>query len=131
MRLRFGAILCGVGVLAVCLACGGGGAATQAQEKKADDKKAAPKVPAFKADVAFIMNTGCVGCHNAQKKKGGVDVSSYDALMRHVKAGDPAASRLYKSLTGKGAKLMPPKSGLPDRDVEIVRAWIAAGAKND
>ncbi len=41
-------------------------------------------------------------CHSGVKRKAGLDATSYDSLMKFVKAGDPANSKLYKSLTGKG-----------------------------
>jgi len=91
----------------------------------------ADKVPSFKADVMPILTNSCINCHNDKKKKGGVDISSYEAVMKSVKASDADKSRLVKSVLGKGAKLMPPKKGLGEDQVAIIKAWIAAGAKND
>ncbi|VTT97185.1 repeat-containing protein : Uncharacterized protein OS=Fimbriimonas ginsengisoli Gsoil 348 GN=OP10G_1541 PE=4 SV=1: PSCyt1 [Gemmataceae bacterium] len=91
----------------------------------------ADKVPTFKADVMPILTASCVNCHNDKKAKAKVDVSSYDAVMKIVKANDADKSRLVQSATGKGAKIMPPKKGLPGDQVAVLKAWIAAGAKND
>ena len=50
--------------------------------------------------------------------------------MRTVKSGDPNNSKLYKSLLGgKGVKAMPPKKRLPADQIDIVKDWIAGGAK--
>lgn len=91
----------------------------------------ADKVPTFKADVLPILTASCVNCHNDKKAKAKIDVSSYDAVMKIVKANDADKSRLVQSVTGKGAKIMPPKKGLPADQVATLKAWIAGGAKND
>jgi hypothetical protein len=90
-----------------------------------------PAVPSFKNDVMPILSDSCGNCHMNGKKKGRVDLSTYELVMKSVKSGDPDKSRLVKSVLGKGAKLMPPKKGLPEAQVATLKAWIAAGAKND
>ena len=97
----------------------------------ADEPKKADKVPTFKADVAPLLNNMCANCHSGIRKKAGLDVASYDSIMRIVKAGDPDKSRLVKSVSGTGAKLMPPKTGLTKAEIEVLKGWIAAGAKNN
>lgn len=92
---------------------------------------AADKAPTFKADVMPILTASCVNCHNDKKAKAKIDVSSYSAVMKIVKANDADKSRLVQSVVGKGAKLMPPKKGLPADEVAVLKAWIAAGAKDD
>lgn len=100
-------------------------------DSKAEEKKLAPKTPSYSKDVAPLLKDACASCHSGVKRKAGLDVNSYDSLMKFVKAGDPANSKLHKSLTGKGAKLMPPKNPLAGDQVELVKAWIANGAKKD
>jgi uncharacterized membrane protein len=108
----------------------GVGASPVDEPKKTDDKKE-EMTPTFKNDVQPLLNNACMNCHSGKRKKGGVDLSSYDAVIKSVKANEPDKSRLIKSVTGQGAKLMPPKTGLGDDQVKVLKAWIAAGAKND
>jgi hypothetical protein len=72
-----------------------------------------------------------MNCHNARKAKGRVDLSSYAGVSKSLKAGSPDTSRIVKSLHGKGAKQMPPKSMLDAKDIDTIKDWIKAGAKND
>jgi hypothetical protein len=101
------------------------------EPKKAEDTKNEKKTPAFKNDVMPILTNSCTNCHGAKKKRGGIDLSSYELVMKSVKAGEPDKSRLVNSVTGQGAKLMPPKVGLAEDKVKILKDWITAGAKND
>jgi mono/diheme cytochrome c family protein len=105
--------------------------ASSSTDSKAQEKKTAEKAPSYSKAVAPLLKDACASCHSGAKRKAGLDVTSYDSLMKFVKAGDPANSKLHKSLTGKGGKLMPPKNPLADDQVELVKAWIANGAKKD
>jgi len=131
MRLRLGVVVLVCGVLAVCWAAGGGVAsATPApgeEPTRADEKK----TPSFKTDVMPILSNACANCHGGKKKKGRVDTSSYAGVLKTVKVNEPDKSQLVKAVTGQGAKLMPPKVGLSDAQVKIIKDWIAAGAKDD
>jgi uncharacterized membrane protein len=129
MRLRVWIVLivgCSIGVCGVANVRVADAAAAE-EPKKADEKKA----PSFKTDVMPILSDACANCHAGRKKKAGVDLSSYDAVLKSVKVNEPDKSRLVKSVTGQGAKLMPPKRGLSDAQVKLIKEWIAAGAKND
>jgi uncharacterized membrane protein len=115
---------------------GGGGSFAEPRRATAEEPRVAAtladeKAPTFKTDVMPILKNSCVGCHNSKKAKGRVDLSTYDSVMKSVKASDADKSRLVKSVTGQGAKLMPPKNALPAEQVAILKKWIAAGAKND
>jgi hypothetical protein len=110
----------------ICAAASGG------RSRAADEPKPAPaKAPSYKTDVAPLLSAACANCHSGKKKKAGLDVESFDSVAKFVKAGEPDKSKLHNSLLGKGAKLMPPKNPLEEKEVAIIRAWIAAGAKKD
>lgn len=130
MRLRFvfGAFAL-VAVTSV-LATSFSGSAT-ADDKKADEKKDEKKAPTFKTDVAPLFKDACSACHSGAKQKARLDVTSYDSVMKKVKAGEPDKSTIHNCLTGKGAKLMPPKKPLSDDQIALVKAWITAGAKKE
>ena len=82
----------------------------------------------------FLMEK-CGNCHSADKKRGGLIVTNYQKLMEGgssgavVKAGDPDKSSLYTTTAHKSEPFMPPMSPkVADDKIELVRAWIAAGA---
>jgi hypothetical protein len=91
----------------------------------------ADKAPSYKTDVAPLLKDACSSCHSGVKQKAKLDVTSYDSLMKFVKAGEPDKSKLHMALQGKGAKLMPPKNPLADDQIAVIKNWIAAGAKKD
>jgi hypothetical protein len=117
-------------VVAVLGVAVGGIRTAPADEPKKPEEPTA-KAVSYKTDVAPLLKNACADCHSGAKRKAGLDVTSYDSLMKFVKAGAPEQSKLHKAMLGKGAKLMPPKNPLPKDDVEVIRAWIAAGAKKD
>jgi mono/diheme cytochrome c family protein len=127
MRMRLGIAAIVAAFLSVCWATTGT-APVMADEPKKDDEK---KVPTFKNDVAPLLTSACGNCHTGARKKGGVDLTSYDTIMKTVKANDPDKSKLVMAVSGKGAKLMPPKKGLSDAQIDTLKAWINAGAKNE
>jgi uncharacterized membrane protein len=138
--MRFGVVLFVAGIIALCCSMESSTAGMtsldepkkteEKKDEKKDDKKD-EKAPSFKNDVMPILTNSCGNCHAGKKKRGGVDLSTYETVMKSVKASEPDKSRLIKSVIGQGAKLMPPKTGLGEDDVKVLKAWIMAGAKND
>ncbi|MER2491585.1 c-type cytochrome domain-containing protein [Catenovulum sediminis] len=83
-----------------------------------------------------ILMQRCSGCHNAQKSKGKLDLSSYPSTIKHaVKAHDLANSELYQRITldKHDKKFMPAegKTPLTDAQVNLIGWWIEQGALND
>src|SRR3954447_9523865 len=108
-------------VYALCL-CGSPSAAAQDKVTYAD-----PVLP--------ILRDKCLGCHNAEKARSGLDLSSYGKLMEGgssgevVKPGDADGSRLYLLASHKGEPKMPPQGGaLAAEQVATLKKWIDAGA---
>jgi mono/diheme cytochrome c family protein len=86
----------------------------------------------YAKDIKPILEDRCFSCHNPNKKKAGIDLQgSFASMLKSVKPGSPEESRLYKSMIGKGAKQMPPKKRISDDEINLVKAWISAGAKNN
>ena len=87
----------------------------------------------FKKDVAPIFRNVCVGCHNAQRSSGDVDLSTYAKLMDHIEAGDPDSSHALMLVTGKAEPAMPRggQSTFTKQWVAIWTNWIRQGAKFD
>lgn len=99
-------------------------------------KRAAPPKAIPFAKLEPTVKAKCVGCHQGEKPAGGVNLSSYDALMKSkykgkpvVVAKKPALSVLSMAVHGKGVPKMPPGGSLPGAEVKAVDAWIAGGAK--
>jgi hypothetical protein len=95
---------------------------------------AAQKI-SYQEHVRPIFNSSCLSCHNPDKSKGGLDLTTYAATMKGgssgkiVEAGDPDASLVYQLVTHREEPHMPLKaSKLPDVQLEMVRKWIADGA---
>jgi hypothetical protein len=82
-----------------------------------------------------ILREKCFGCHNPDKARGGLTLTSYAKVMEGggsgaaVESGDPEASRLYLLVAHRQQPHMPPKADkLPADSLEVFRAWIAGGA---
>jgi hypothetical protein len=98
----------------------------------------APKAPAkitYDDHVLPILKEKCIGCHNQDKKRGGVVLNNFTKVMEGgssgviVKPGDPDNSPLFQSMAHKREPFMPPKSpALPDATLATIRQWIADGA---
>lgn len=90
--------------------------------------------PNFEEQVKPILRANCAGCHNPGTARGGLDLSSFGALMRGgssgdaVVAGDPDASTLLQLLSHQREPHMPPNAPRrPDAELDVVRGWIAGG----
>jgi WD40 repeat protein len=96
-----------------------------------------PAVPDFARDIAPVLKTYCVGCHNPRDKEGKLDLETWEALQRGgehgpvVVAGKPNESRMYTLLTGKVKPVMPPEGNeAPNgKQINLIFEWIYHGAK--
>lgn len=98
---------------------------------------AAPAAPSGKyVAVQAVFTANCIRCHSGPRPKAGIDLSSYDGVMKGsmegpiVAAGDPANSKIIRALHGQGARPMPPRGSLGASDITTIEDWIKAGAKN-
>lgn len=104
-----------------------------AQEKKSG------KV-SFIKDIAPILKENCYACHDATKKKGKLDMTTWKTFRTGgrnddpIISGNPKASYIIYVLTAKDAARMPPKEvggPLPKEKIDLIAAWIKQGAKLD
>ena len=94
----------------------------------------AGEVGLFSNAVAPLLRQHCVACHNADKKRGGLDLTTREGLLTGgdsglvVKPGAAADSRLLWLVAGPEAKM--PKQGpkLTAEEVAVLRQWIDDGA---
>jgi hypothetical protein len=86
----------------------------------------------FKRDVAPIIASRCLGCHNANRQAGEFDASSYALFVEQIMPGKPSQSHLLDLVTGKAQPRMPRgNAGFDAESVAIWTAWIEQGAKFD
>jgi hypothetical protein len=96
---------------------------------------AADAPPTFDEHVLPILREKCCSCHNADKKKGGLDLTSHGQALAGgssgevIAAGDPDGSYLWQLVSHASEPKMPPESDkLPDAMLDVIKRWIAAGA---
>jgi hypothetical protein len=88
--------------------------------------------------VAPLLNSKCSGCHNEDKRRGGLSFASYPALRKGgesgeaVRPGDPSGSELYRRITlprsAEGYMPKNHKSPPSTAEIEVLRWWIEIGA---
>src|SRR5262249_36808750 len=108
--------------------------AADAPKSKAKDDKTKPRVT-YDDHVLPILKDKCVGCHNNDKKRGGLVLDNYTKLMQggssgaSVKADDPDGSLLDALMAHTKEPAMPPRQPkLAKESLDTVYKWIAAGA---
>jgi WD40 repeat protein len=81
-----------------------------------------------------MLENKCFSCHNPDKKKGGLELTSYSGLMNGgsggavVDAGNPSGSRLWTCSTKKEEPFMPPEGApLDAKDLAMLSKWIEGG----
>jgi len=92
----------------------------------------------FYRDVRPILQRNCQGCHQPNLKSSSLDLTSFEAVAAGgkrgipFKAGAPAESLIVKYMTGEMKPQMPiGQAPLAAEQIELVRNWISAGAKDD
>ena len=93
--------------------------------------------PDFIHEVAPILKKHCAECHTESKKKGGLSMNDENSFREGSENGPilhpthPEKSLLLEVISTDDEDLrMPPKGkGLDDKQVEIIRQWVMAGAK--
>lgn len=94
----------------------------------------------FHKQVKPVLEANCIACHKPGKAEGDLDMTSLESMLKGsssgdvLKPGDPGESFLFETMTmaADEDELMPPakKGGpLPSEITEVVKEWIAEGAK--
>ncbi len=88
--------------------------------------------PDFDTQVARILTSRCLECHSGADPKGKLDLSRAKSAISGgesgaaIVRGRPDESYMWQRIS---ADEMPPKHPLPAGERDVLRAWIAAGAK--
>ena len=94
----------------------------------------------FREDVAPILVKQCLTCHGEHKFKGEYQLHNFETLMQPGETGEaaivpgkPDDSYLLQLLTDSdvGSRMPKDADALAVADIDVVRRWIAAGAKFD
>ena len=84
----------------------------------------------YSRDIAPILSSKCLQCHDAKSQMGGLDLTANVALLR-VAGTKSEDSSLYRHLTGQAQPQMPMGGRLTDQQIALFREWIDSGAKLD
>lgn len=96
-------------------------------------------LPVYQAVVAPILEKKCLSCHNPHKKKGGLDMSTWQMLLEGGKSGkqmfhptapDSGELLVRMLLPGEVDEHMPPtgKPQLNPAELGLINSWIRHGA---
>ncbi len=94
--------------------------------------------PSFTNDIKPILQKNCQGCHQPSSLASGLDLTSFEAMQKGGKrgpayvTGKPDESLTIRYVTGAMQPKMPlGQAALSTTDVDLLRAWILDGAKDD
>lgn len=89
----------------------------------------------FVNQVMPIISSNCTmsGCHDNITQADGVNLTSYSHIIRYVRTGDAANSKLYKVILKTNGDRMPPPPMPPltTGQKALIQKWINQGAKNN
>ncbi|MBY0459929.1 MAG: hypothetical protein K2V38_21645, partial [Gemmataceae bacterium] len=100
----------------------------------------AQKPVSFINDVAPVLKENCFACHDAKKKSGKYDMTTYEKIMaggvggEPIVAGKPESSEFHALLVTDEQRRMPPRDkgeAVPKDKAAVVAKWIKEGAKLD
>ncbi|MEZ6057120.1 MAG: DUF1553 domain-containing protein [Planctomycetaceae bacterium] len=128
-------ISCSAVCLLLCMAWGHWSSVT-----RADDVAPATGGVSYHKEVRPLFQAHCQGCHQPSKKGGDYDMTSFASLLKGgesgaaaIVPGKPDSSYLFEQIAiVDGQAAMPKgKPALHEKEIAIIRKWIAEGAKDD
>ena len=93
--------------------------------------------PEFNSQIAPLLTKYCVACHNADDAEGGLNLETFQAMMKGGKGGAvllpgrAELSRLIRVIEGEATPKMPPEGNeAPNaEEVAALKSWVNAGAR--
>jgi WD40 repeat protein len=88
-------------------------------------------------EAMVLLKANCFSCHNPEKEKGGLDLTTRAGLLRGsdegkaIIPGKAPASRLIQVIQTGSDPHMPPKGQLTPRAISMLENWVNAGAPWD
>src|SRR5262245_14647990 len=87
----------------------------------------------FEKDVLPILKDHCFKCHGEGKVRGGLRLTSREAILEGGEQGpavslkSPESSRLLQAINHRDGLEMPPKGKLAPKQIEMLTRWVKAG----
>jgi hypothetical protein len=98
------------------------------------DGEIQPPMTAFDRDVQPILRKRCASCHNAERPRGELDLTSYAGVMaggaggKAVMPRNPEESPVYTLPAHLEEPNMPPNAPMiPRRELDVLQRWIEGG----
>src|SRR5204863_2904686 len=95
--------------------------------------RAADKIT-YQDNILPLVEANCSKCHNSDKKKADLDLTSYQGALKGSGSGvvlvsvNPDGSKLWKAVTHAEEPNMPPnRPKLADKDLDLIKKWITGG----
>jgi mono/diheme cytochrome c family protein/DNA-binding beta-propeller fold protein YncE len=110
------------------------------EETKEQPAAAGEAAVSYRTDIQPIFRRRCQGCHQPAADKGKYVMTNFERLVRGGESEDPAIvpgkpdeSYLVQQITPEDGKAQMPKEKPPldAPSIDLIRRWIAQGAKND
>jgi WD40 repeat protein len=98
------------------------------------------KPVSFITDVAPVLKENCLACHDAKKKAGKYDMTTYEKIMaggangEPITPGKPDKSEFHDLIVTADQRRMPPRDkgeAVPKDKAAVIAEWIKQGAKLD
>ena len=89
----------------------------------------------FESKIVPILEANCLECHNSNVSKGNLSLTSLKEALQGGEEGTglvpshPDKSRIVQYITRSDPDMPKKKDALSATDVELIRQWIASGAK--
>jgi mono/diheme cytochrome c family protein len=103
----------------------------------AEKSSASTKADGVTGQAMAVLRVNCLSCHNDEKKKGGLRLTSRENALKGSDNGPVLVPRkadkslLTKVLLADSDPHMPPKKQLSEKEIATLHRWIDAGAKWD
>ena len=87
----------------------------------------------YQDHVLPILRNKCLKCHNPDKQKADLNMSTFQSLLKGsgngsiVEGGDPDNSLMFKVVNHLEEPTMPPNDKLPDAELALIGKWISGG----
>jgi WD40 repeat protein len=88
----------------------------------------------YQEHILPLIEANCSKCHNSDKKKADLDLTSYQGALKGsgsgivLVSGNPDGSKLWKAVTHAEEPTMPPsRPKLSDKELDLIKKWITGG----
>src|SRR5262249_22088382 len=93
-----------------------------------------PEKVTYNKELRPVLRKNCVGCHNSDRARGNLDMSSYLGIMNGSTSGKvafpgkPEQSLMYRLAAHLEDPIMPPgKARIGQKDLDVIKKWIVDG----